>query len=76
MSETVNRYQAETIELGELLTVAELSLVLKVKKSWIYTHLEVIPHVRLGRYVRFEWQAVSEFLGRQRKNYSRPFRRP
>jgi excisionase family DNA binding protein len=58
----------------ELLTVDELAALLKVKKSWVYEHLDQIPHVRLGRYVRFEFSAVSQFVQRQRKNYAGPVR--
>jgi excisionase family DNA binding protein len=58
----------------ELLTVAEVATLLKVKKSWIYDHLSQLPHVKLGRYIRFEFSAVSEFVQRQRKNYATTLR--
>ena len=58
----------------ELLTVEELAGVLKVKKTWVYDHLHQIPHVRLGRYVRFESSAVEQFVQRQRKNYAATLR--
>lgn len=51
---------------GELITVQELAKRLNVPVSWIYqrTRLgqQAIPHVKLGKYVRFNWQQVVEFL--------------
>ncbi len=50
-----------------LLTVSELADVLKVQKSWIYDHtrmrgLSRIPHIKLGKYLRFEMSAVQLWL--------------
>ena len=49
----------------ELITVKELARRLNVPASWIYrrTRLgqEAIPHVKIGKYVRFDWNAVLEF---------------
>ena len=58
----------------ELLTVDELAAILKVPKSWIYERVRrrnglKLPHIKLGHYLRFERQAVQEFLKRQRKSY-------
>lgn len=55
--------------LDELLTVEEVAAFLKVPKSWIYGKtrqrgLERLPHVKLGKYLRFEEQAVRAFLQR------------
>ena len=51
---------------GELITVQELANRLKVPVSWVYqrTRLgqEAIPHVKMGKYVRFNWDEVVEFL--------------
>ena len=50
----------------ELITVQELAKKLKVPVSWVYqrTRLgqEAIPHVKMGKYVRFDWDEVVEFL--------------
>jgi len=50
----------------ELITVRELARRLNVPVSWIYrrTRLgqEAIPHVRIGKYVRFDWFQVLQFL--------------
>lgn len=49
----------------ELITVKELARRLNVPSSWIYrrTRLgqQAIPHVKIGKYVRFDWKAVLEF---------------
>ena len=51
---------------AELITVQELAKRLRVPVSWVYqrTRLgqEAIPHVKMGKYVRFSWNAVVEFL--------------
>ena len=50
---------------NELITVTELAKRLNVPVSWIYrrTRLgqEAIPHVKMGKYVRFDWEAVLRF---------------
>ena len=53
------------MQTEELITVKELARRLNVSPSWIYrrTRLgqEAIPHVKIGKYVRFDWNAVLEF---------------
>ena len=65
-------FQNQNLTDDELLTVQEVAELLKVKVSWVYDrisekHGDRLPHVRLGRYVRFERTLVLEFLQRQRK---------
>ncbi len=53
----------------ELLTIDELAGLLKVPKSWIYAHTRPrsrtrLPHVKLGKYIRFSEQDVRAFLQR------------
>ncbi len=49
-----------------LLTVDELSRDLKVPKSWVYSctrkKKDSIPHLRVGRYPRFELNKVLAWL--------------
>ena len=51
---------------SELITAKELAKRLNVQVSWIYrrTRLgqEAIPHVKIGKYVRFDWEEVVKFL--------------
>ena len=49
-------------ELHELLTVKDVAALLKVSKSWVYEHTrarstpreERLPHIRIGKYLRFD----------------------
>lgn len=57
--------------LDELLTVEEVAALLKVPKSWVYGKTrqrgsERLPHVKLGKYLRFEEHAVRAFLHRRK----------
>ena len=54
-----------TIE--ELLTLLELAERLKVKKTWVYnqtrkTGPDSIPRLRCGKYLRFRYSEVLEWL--------------
>lgn len=53
----------------ELLTIDELATLLKVPKSWIYSHTRPrakvrLPYVKLGKYLRFSEPEVRLFLQR------------
>ena len=55
-----------------LLTAREVAALLQVPISWIYEHTRKrgsgrIPHVKLGKYLRFEPESIREFLDRQRQ---------
>jgi len=55
--------------MERLLNAAEVAERLAVPESWVREQsraLDGIPHVRLGRYVRFEWEDVAEWLEAQR----------
>jgi excisionase family DNA binding protein len=47
-----------------LLTAREVAERLGTNESWVREHTRAgnIPHVRLGRWVRYEWEAVSAWL--------------
>src|SRR6266540_3437664 len=57
-------------DLHELLTVEEVAGLLKVSPSWVYEHTrsrgtpraERLPHIRIGKYLRFEPGAIRAFL--------------
>lgn len=67
-------------DLNELLTVEELAAVLKVRPSWIYEHTrsrrraERLPYIKIGKYIRFDPQAVRAFLARQSRATDRSIR--
>jgi excisionase family DNA binding protein len=50
-----------------------VATLLRVSKSWIYEHIRArgartedrLPHIRIGKYVRFEASAVKAFLERK-----------
>jgi excisionase family DNA binding protein len=56
--------------LHELLTVEEVAALLKVSPSWVYEHTrsrgtpraERLPHIKIGKYLRFEADAIRTFL--------------
>lgn len=62
----------ELTDIQELLTVDEIAAFLKVPASWIYERtrrrgMERIPHVKLGKYLRFSLAEVRNWLEQLRK---------
>ena len=61
------------LDLNELLTVDEVAALLKVSRSWVYEHSrskhtarsDRLPHIKIGKYVRFDPRAVRAFLQRK-----------
>jgi excisionase family DNA binding protein len=56
----------------ELLTPPELAEMLKVPVSWIYARTrrrrgDRLPHIRLGKYIRFIEADVYRYLERQKE---------
>ena len=49
-----------------MLTAEEVAQILRVPRSWIYSHLDQLPTVRLGRYVRFRRSEIELFLDQQK----------
>lgn len=53
----------------ELLTIDEMAEILGVHKNWLYQRTKLgtsaIPHVRLGKFVRFQKDKVLDFLEKQ-----------
>lgn len=59
-------------DLHELLTVDEVAALLKVSRSWVYEHTrsrgsrsDRLPHIKVGKYVRFDARSVRAFLERK-----------
>ena len=54
------------MQTDELITVEELAKKLKVPVSWIYQRTRLgqaaIPHLKVGKYVRFKLEEVLAFL--------------
>jgi predicted DNA-binding transcriptional regulator AlpA len=63
-------------DVHDLLTVAEVAAWLKVSHKWVYEHTrhrrglrsERLPHLKLGKYLRFDPRAVQAFLARKASN--------
>jgi excisionase family DNA binding protein len=57
---------------SELLTVAEIAKALKVPSSWIYDRTrrkrDPIPHIKVGRYPRFQLERVLGWLQSNKKD--------
>jgi len=52
------------------LTIDEMAETLKVPKSWLYSRTRetgpgTIPRLKVGKYIRFEYQAVMDWLKKQ-----------
>jgi excisionase family DNA binding protein len=45
-----------------LLDAGEVAQILRVPRSWVYSHLRELPAIRLGRYVRFRRCEIERFL--------------
>jgi excisionase family DNA binding protein len=45
-----------------LLTADEVAQMLRVPRSWVYSHLDQLPTIRLGRYVRFKRSEIDRFI--------------
>ena len=53
--------------MKRLLTVGELARELQVPKSWVYSRTRIkgsdqIPHLRCGKYCRFDFEEVLVWL--------------
>jgi excisionase family DNA binding protein len=76
LSTTLPRQQDHGDEMethfDEVMTVSEIAAFLKVPVSWVYerirrTGIEKIPHVKLGKYLRFSASEVKAWLLQQRE---------
>ncbi len=59
-----------------LFTAAEVAERLSVPESWVRSESREnrLPHLRLGRYVRYDWEAVGIWLEEQRAGQWRKHR--
>jgi excisionase family DNA binding protein len=58
--------------VNHLLTVREVAELLRVPVSWVYERTRrrgdgQLPHLKLGKYLRFEESSVTEFIREQRR---------
>ena len=57
----------------KLLTVAEVAEILSVPVSWVYDRtrargLQRIPHVKLGKYLRFDASEIRNWIAQFQEN--------
>jgi excisionase family DNA binding protein len=59
-----DRSSASPSAAGTLLVAAEVAELLRVTPGWVYaeTRANRLPHVRLGRYVRYRREALDVWL--------------
>ena len=70
---TTPAHDDDSAKLFELLTVADVAALLKVSRSWVYEHTRArraprcdrLPHIKIGKYVRFDPHLVRAFLDRR-----------
>ncbi len=74
-SNKTNRPGRKT-KMDKLLTIDELTVVLTVKKSTIYqwVHLGLIPHIKVGRLLRFKEADIEKWLASREVKPSPRFR--
>ncbi|MFX0201143.1 MAG: helix-turn-helix domain-containing protein [Candidatus Hodarchaeota archaeon] len=55
--------------MNELLGIEEVAKILNVPRSWVYerTRRGEIPHFKLGKYLRFDAQAIEKFVEKMRR---------
>jgi excisionase family DNA binding protein len=55
---------SEVAALDRLLTSKEAADLLAVSQRWVEEHarLGTIPHIRLGRFVRFRYQSLLDWI--------------
>jgi excisionase family DNA binding protein len=59
---TTPHFSSQPTADSALLNAEEVARILRVPKSWIYSHLRELPAIRLGRYVRFRRCEIERFL--------------
>ena len=62
---------AGTLRPEDILTPEELAARLKVRKSWVYEQTRSrnrnpLPRLNMGRYLRFDWSKVVEWLTQEK----------
>ena len=73
LAATTPHVDSSAQQLLELLTVEDVAALLKVSKSWVYEHTRTrgmprsdrLPHVKIGKYVRFDPRLVRSFIDRR-----------
>ena len=72
LGRAMNQTREESSSAADLLTVEEIATILRVPKSWVYERtrrrgLERLPHLKLGKYLRFRLCEVEGFPEKLRR---------
>ena len=72
-SSSDRKYRAANDGMSRLLTVEEVAALLNVPRKWVYRRValkapEGIPHVKVGKYLRFRETDLRDFVERLRRN--------
>jgi excisionase family DNA binding protein len=73
----VLRGSHEIADDARLLEASEVAQLLNVNLSWLReaTRAGVVPHIRLGKYVRYRWNALESWLAEiERSSTTQPKR--
>lgn len=59
----------QALHADRLMSVEDVAEFLQVRQSWVYGKVASgeLPHVRVGRYLRFRRQEVLEWLARRER---------
>jgi predicted DNA-binding transcriptional regulator AlpA len=64
--------------MDEILTPAQVAERLQVKPSWVYEQTreraevrnpDPFPHIKMGRYLRFDWRDVLDWHERRKADF-------
>jgi len=58
----MNSAKEQRASITDLLTPPELANRLRLKTSWVYSHADTLGVIRLGKYLRFDWNTVIQRL--------------
>jgi predicted DNA-binding transcriptional regulator AlpA len=73
---TLKEHYQPTME--EILTPTQVAERLQVKPSWVYEQTreraevrnpDPLPHMKMGRYLRFDWKDVIDWLERRKSDF-------
>jgi excisionase family DNA binding protein len=69
-------HEEQPPQAGALLTPEQAARLLAVPRSWVYAEARAgrMPHVRVGRYVRFRHELLTAWIGELERGPT-PYRR-
>jgi len=77
MPNNAEQFTATAVSPIEILTPQQVAERLQLPESWVYEQTrnrasiripDPLPHMKVGRYLRFNWSDVLAWLDRQKRN--------